>query len=358
MLTWISNRFLVRAFGSCCSRARVQIARGKYTQAKVRLEEPLAREQVLHLNTLPFREAGAERTIAVDDGYGSAGQKCVRSTANYCRGRNLRFVRPCRCEHPPAPTEGASFTLVDLDLSSAKADEIVTQFNASMPHAKVVAIKAVSNERLLRLHEWYRRYLRDKNGKEPAALELYHGTNNLILETLYTHGLLPPSDMKPSDRCPVSGGKGLCTSLCDNTCEHCTERHVWCKCHMFGLGVYLADMAAKSHRYVSMPAGRKHKMIVCSVLTGNTLQVSGHLRCADAMHDLDSIRSLWDGDLAEMVEFEGDAPAVDKIEQQDLLFVQGLQGKARSGFSVVNSEYLAFNPYQVMPRYEITYEPN
>merc|ERR1712187_858083 len=84
--------------------------------------------------------------------------------------------------------------------------------------------------------------------------------------------------------------------------------------------------------------------------------VSGHLRRPDAMHDLDSIRSLWDGDLADMVEFEGDAPALDKVEQQDLLFVQGLQGKARPGSSVINSECLAFNPYQVMPRYEITYE--
>ena len=68
------------------------------------------------------------------------------------------------------------------------------------------------------------------------------------------------------------------------------------------------------------------------------------------------MRSLWDGDLADMVEFVGPAPPLDKVEQQDLLFVQGLQGKARPGFSVVNSEYIAFNPYQIMPRYEIVYE--
>jgi hypothetical protein len=74
------------------------------------------------------------------------------------------------------------------------------------------------------------------------------------------------------------------------------------------------------------------------------------------MHDVDSLRSLWDGDLADMVEFVGPAPPLDKVEQQDLLFVQGLQGQARPGFSVVNSEYIAFNPYQIMPRYEIVYE--
>jgi len=124
---------------------------------------------------------------------------------------------------------------------------------------------------------------------------------------------------------------------------------------MFGLGVYCADMAAKSHRYVSAPGKVGNRMVVCSVLSGHTLQVSGHLRRPDAMHDLDSLRSLWDGDLAEMVEFEGAAAATDRVEQQDLLLMEGLKGKARPGHSVINSEYIAFNTHQVMPRYEITY---
>jgi len=334
---------------------KVQVVRGKFTQAKVRLAQTLTREQVLQLNDAPFDECGQQRTLTVDDLHGSPGQKCLRSVARYCRGQNLRFVNPCNCDHAASPTEGALWDLSSLDLRSAKADEILLKFKSTMPGAKVLAIKAIRNESLLALHEHYRSYLRIKNGCEPTCLELYHGTNNTILDRIYTHGIHPPSDRKPSEKCPVSGGKGLCTSLCDKTCKFCVKRHTWCNCHMFGLGVYLADQAAKSHRYVSRPSGRDHRMVVCSVLTSNALQISGHLRTGSAMHDVDSLRSLWDGDLADMVKFVGPAPPLDKVEQQDLLFLQGLQEKARPGLSVVNSEYVAFNPYQIMPRYEIVY---
>lgn len=126
---------------------------------------------------------------------------------------------------------------------------------------------------------------------------------------------------------------------------------------MFGLGIYLADLAAKSHRYVSMPTAGVHRMLVCSVLTGSTLQISGHLRRQDAMHDIDSVRSLWDGDLDGMVEFEkSEGLNLSTYEKQDLLFVPGLKDKCRPGFSVYNSEYIAYHAYQVMPRYEISYK--
>merc|ERR1712232_1130903 len=106
---------------------------------------------------------------------------------------------------------------------------------------------------------------------EPTVAELFHGTNNDILDAVLTHGLQPPSDCKPSEKCPVSGGKGMCTTLCDNTCQYCTEVHEWDRCHMYGLGIYLADSAVKSHRYVSRPSirqngRRRYRMIVCSVL--------------------------------------------------------------------------------------------
>merc|ERR1712139_217064 len=77
------------------------------------------------------------------------------------------------------------------------------------------------------------------------------------LPELLTHGLQPPADTKPSDSCPKSGGKGLCTTLCSSSCRHCRTPHAWDKCHMFGLGVYLADLAQKSHRYVREPELRE-----------------------------------------------------------------------------------------------------
>merc|ERR1712046_413493 len=43
-------------------------------------------------------------------------------------------------------------------------------------------------------------------------------------------------------------------------------------------------------------------------------------------------------------------------EKSDLLFVKGLGSSVRPGFSVVNSEYIAFHPHQCLPKYEIEYE--
>lgn len=135
---------------------------------------------------------------------------------------------------------------------------------------------------------------------------------------------------------------------------------------MFGLGIYLADLAHKSHRYCSQPqhvAGgrRRFRMVVCSVL-GRAFKVDGHLRQAQAMHDVVNVRALQAEDLAEMVEpccspcspVAGDA--AEEAEKSDLLFVQGLGHGCRPGFSVFNSEYIAFHPHQCLPKYEITYE--
>jgi len=194
--------------------------------------------------------------------------------------------------------------------------------------------------------------------------ELYHGTNNKIHDTLYTHGLQPPSDCNASDSCPVSGGKGLSTTLCDNSCKKCTEKHAWDNCHMYGLGIYLADLAQKSHRYVSQPQQKNgvesYKMIVCSVL-GRAYKVQGHLLRPDAMHDCPNVRALSEGEVGEMVEpcslgRGEDGPATVSAEKSDLIFVQGLGRCSKPGFSVFNSEYIAFHPHQCLPRYELTYE--
>jgi hypothetical protein len=252
-----------------------------------------------------------------------------------------------------------------MDLHSAKGNEIVTKFESSAPfhdgsYPKVTAMHAVKNEALAGINEEYRRYLKQKNRAEPQVRELYHGTNNNILKTLYTHGLQPPSDVKPSERCPVSGGKGLCTSLCNNNCEYCTEQHAWDRCHMFGLGIYLADMAQKSHRYCSQPeyrpfGKRVFRIIVCSVL-GSGLEIEGYLTKKDAMHNVPNVRALAE-DLKNMIEpVRGATRPAASVEQHDLLSVKGLGCNCRPGLSVFNSEYIAFHPHQCLPKYEITYE--
>lgn len=252
-----------------------------------------------------------------------------------------------------------------VGLHSAKGNEIVSKLEKSAPfhdgsYPRVTAIHAVKNDVLAGLHEEYRKYLTQKNRAEPQVRELYHGTNNNILRTLYTHGLQPPSDTAASDACPVSGGKGLCTSLCNNNCKYCTERHEWGRCHMFGLGIYLADMAQKSHRYCSQPevlpnGKRVFRIVVCSVL-GSALEIAGHLTEKDAMHDVPNVRSLVD-DLKHMIAPVRQGKRQDiSVEQHDLLFVKGLGCDCRPGFSVFNSEYIAFHPHQCLPRYQITYE--
>lgn len=135
---------------------------------------------------------------------------------------------------------------------------------------------------------------------------------------------------------------------------------------MFGLGIYLADLAQKSHRYVSQPTATKggkqrYRMVLCSVLMGRTLMIEGHLRKGECMHDVSALRRVWKGELEAMVEpvsrsrplLPKDAPPA---EEQDLVFVKGLGSCCRSGLSVHNSEYISFHPYQCLPRYEIEYE--
>jgi len=342
---------------------RVQVVRGKYTQAKVRLAWPISSEQVYALNKAPFEEAGSVRQITVDDAHGSPGQRCPRTIANFCRGRNLRFTDPCWCDHPPLPTLHATYALTEIALGSAKGDEVVSKFMGSAPfhdgRPTVTRVQAIENLTLSRLHEQYREYLRSKNHEEPRIIELYHGCNCGILDVICQHGLMPPSDIAAADSCPTSGGKGLCTSLCANDCQHCKERHRWDRCHMYGLGIYMADVAAKSHRYVSMPewvsGRRQYHMIVCEVVASKTLHLKGHLRCGDAMHDVPTLRTIWGDDLSRMVDFVGRSPS-ESVEQMELLYVEGLQWSSRPGFSVYNSEYISFHPYQCLPRYQITYE--
>lgn len=255
---------------------------------------------------------------------------------------------------------------MDVSLDSAKGNEIVSNFLASGPfhdgQPYVVAINSVHNEVLERCHNEYREFLATKHGEEPAVRELFHGTNNNILSELYTHGLQPPSDTNASEACPISGGRGLSTTLCTNACEFCTERHVWNRCHMYGLGIYLGDMAQKSHRYCSQPerAGgvRRFRMVLCSVL-GRAFKLEGHLRQSTAMHDVVNSRALQNDELEAMTEscsLRGGSDAMGLCEKSDLLYVQGLGSHCRPGFSVFNSEYIAFHPQQCMPKYEIVYD--
>jgi hypothetical protein len=145
-------------------------------------------------------------------------------------------------------------------------------FHDGMP--RIVAIQRVVNQALEEMYEKRRNFLTQKHGFA-VEKELWHGTSCKAIDELLTHGLQPPSDVAPSEKCPVSGGKGLCTSLCSTACKHCHEPHAWNKCHMYGLGVYLADMAQKSHRYVRAPELRMVQANAWGAMTGVGATIQG-----------------------------------------------------------------------------------
>lgn len=76
------------------------------------------------------------------------------------------------------------------------------------------------------------------------------------------------------------------------------------------------------------------------------------------MHDVVTVRALQEDDLDAMVEKCGKVDlcgGAELAEKSDLMFVQGLGSRCCTGFSVVNSEYIAYHPHQCLPKYEITY---
>jgi len=361
---------------------------------------------------------------------------------------------------------------------TAKYDEIEgallqsAPFHDGMP--RLVGVHRVVNQALESMYEKRRNFLTQKHGVA-VEKELWHGTNCKAITELFTHGLQPPSDTRPSEACPVSGGKGLCTSLCGTDCQHCQEPHVWGKCHMYGLGVYLADLAQKSHRYVREPelrrvscgsalasgvgatihgvggevwgrvvgdngscwqlesgriakkategarwnwappaavgAGRRpaagvgasivgadwtswgrvvgdegscwrlasgriakkenegirwwwddvadsepeveterpvYSMLWCRVCLGSPYLIEGNLLGASAMHDV-----CWCQDPSEQLETIADEWNV--AAGHDAFYVRGLSGAQRAGLGVYNSEYIVFQPFQVLPLYRVDY---
>eukprot|EP00746_Dinoflagellata_sp_MGD_P071961 gnl/MRDRNA2_/MRDRNA2_29250_c0_seq1.p1 gnl/MRDRNA2_/MRDRNA2_29250_c0~~gnl/MRDRNA2_/MRDRNA2_29250_c0_seq1.p1 ORF type:complete len:819 (+),score=103.74 gnl/MRDRNA2_/MRDRNA2_29250_c0_seq1:64-2457(+) len=241
---------------------------GARVGAFVKLAQPVSREFFKEICSRKYRR---EFQISVDDAQPSnprcAGKPCPRLTgpSRYCRGWNIRghhaWQWGCPFDHPLElrPTHGATYTLEEIMPNTAKYDEIQTallqggSFHNGFP--RLVGVHRVVNHKLAQIYEQRRTFLAQKHGFT-VEKELWHGTNCKAIPEMLTHGLQPPSDTRPSDSCPVSGNKGLCTTLCGSSCRHCCEPHHWGKCHMYGLGVYLADLAQKSHRYVREPEQR------------------------------------------------------------------------------------------------------
>lgn len=451
---------------------------GARVGAFVRLSAPLQKAGYTGVASRLYR--GTFR-ISVDDAQPSnprcSRKRCPRlmGPSKYCRGWNIRghdaWQWGCPFSHPPEmrPTHRTSYVLEDVAPRTAKYDEIETALMQSAPFhngwPKLVGVKRIINHELEEMYEKRRNFLSQKHG---FALEkdLWHGTTCKALPDLLTHGLQPPSDSMPSDDCPVSGGKGLTTTLCGTECHHCTRPHVWCKCHMYGYGVYLADLAQKSHRYARDPEMRQvggrqltcgvgarilggdwqcwgtvvadegavwrlsdgriakkenegvkwwwdtesgpetvvrgvggticgmsgevwgrvvgddglvwnlesgriakkenedlkwyfdasasgqpapvYSMLWCRVVLGSPYLIEGNLLSPAGMHSV-----CWCQDPTDQLETVAEDWNV--AQGHDCYYVRGLSGAQRAGLGVYNSEYIVFQPYQVLPMYLVEY---
>lgn len=238
--------------------------------AFVTLARPITRDEFDRVSAKRYR---GEYHINVDDESPSCPRRCkevcprYRGASKYCRGWNMRGVGhwrdACRFAHPAelSPTHGAERELrfADVAAGSAMYDQIGSEFlGAPFPDAghgggapRIVRVREVVNPRLEALYNERKAYLERTYDGTVVEQELWHGTHTAAVGHLLAHGLQPPSDTCAADSCPRSGGKG-CTSLCGSRCEHCTEPHKWGMCHMYGLGVYLADMAGKPQPFLSV----------------------------------------------------------------------------------------------------------
>jgi len=231
---------------------------------------------------------------------------------------------------------------------SAKFDEIQTELCRSMPTARIVKITRARNAALEKMYEQRCDFIKEKQGFA-VEKELWHGTSVDAIPTLLQHGLQPTADSRPSDKCPISGNKGLCTTLCSTECQHCTDAHCWDKCHMYGLGVYLADIAQKSHQYVRTSKGSAtYSMLRCRVLLGNPYLIEGNLLKSSAMHDL-----CWCQDPSDYLDKLAEDWSISK--GHDSYYVKGQAGSQKHGLGVYNNEYIVFQPYQILPLYRVDY---
>lgn len=328
--------------------------------AYAKLRDPINRSQ---FQKLAEKRYHGEHIISVDDAQPNnpmtQGKICPRLSgpSKFCRGWNIRGHKAwywgCSFSHPDSvrPTARATYKLESV--TEAMHDQIMTDiardrgFHDGTP--KVTKVQKVVNDSLTQLYQQRHAFLTEKHGFV-VEKDLWHGTNCSALPEILTHGLQPPSDTKPGDKCTRSGGKGLSTTLCSTDCKLCVDPHEWHNCHMFGLGVYLADSAKKSHRYVR-PIGRKYSMLYCRTLLGNPYLIEGNLLNGSAMHD-----ECWCADPADSLDYLADE--WDVAKGHDSYYVKGQSGKQLHGLGVENSEYIVFQPAQVLPLYLVEYEMN
>eukprot|EP01064_Diplonema_japonicum_P003982 TRINITY_DN1263_c1_g4_i2.p1 TRINITY_DN1263_c1_g4~~TRINITY_DN1263_c1_g4_i2.p1 ORF type:complete len:1212 (+),score=312.10 TRINITY_DN1263_c1_g4_i2:65-3637(+) len=327
---------------------------GARVGAYVLLVHKISQIQVASLNNKKYRDS---LRISVDDAQPGnpwmASKPCplLKGPGGYCRGSNLRghtdWTKVCSFRHDARDslTFDASLRYESIPDGSAKYNELATEVGRL---GRVTRVRRIVNAKLEKAYESRRAFLNEKHGSI-IEKELWHGTACKALDQILQKGLQCPADSCAAKECSVSGGKGLCTTLCDTNCNKCVKPHKWERCHMFGLGIYLADSAEKSHRYVRPHDDNTYSLVRCRVNLGSPYLVKANLLTQNALHDfvncsdpskhLDNIAVPWD-----------------HAQSHESFYVKGLGAAHKYGYGVMNSEYIVFQPYQVLPLYVVDYE--
>eukprot|EP00756_Hemistasia_phaeocysticola_P028823 Hpha_TRINITY_DN16194_c7_g1::TRINITY_DN16194_c7_g1_i1::g.7150::m.7150 len=337
--------------------------------ASVLLERPIPRQVFERLQQKKYRG----KTISVDDASPDCPvrgkQNCPRlcGPSKYCRFWNLhgtaRWHHKCPYAHPKElfPTHGAEkdLRLEEIQPGSAEWDKIEGELlgcgsfpNSADGHAggepKIICIKQIVNHRLAKQYAARKAYL-ESTHEQVAEAELWHGTHSGSIEEMITHGIQPPADVLASQQCPRS--RGAKTSLCDNRCLHCIEPRRWDGRDKYGLGVYLAGQPCKAHRNVQAPkeaGGRRlYTMIRCQTNLGSPLMIDGTLLRGDAMHDL-----VLPKDPAEFLDYN--TQGWDWAKGNNSYYVPDTH--LNRSQSIEDSQYIVYHPWQVWPRYLVSYE--
>lgn len=91
-----------------------------------------------------------------------------------------------------------------------------------------------------------------------------------------------------------------------------------------------------------------YKMLLCRVCLGNPYLIEGNLLAPSSMHDV-----CWCQDPGEQLETVAEDWSL--ARGHDTYYVRGLSGMQRAGLGVYNSEYIVFQPFQVLPLYQVDY---
>jgi len=91
-----------------------------------------------------------------------------------------------------------------------------------------------------------------------------------------------------------------------------------------------------------------YSMLRCRVLLGNPYLLEGNLLKGSAMHDV-----CWCQNPTDSLESSAESWCMSK--GHDAYYVRGLAGKHKAGLGVYNSEYIIFQPFQILPLYQVDY---